>query len=248
LRKLRCSSLAPRGFDQLVFSRELYMNMNAMDTNTMIVIGIIVVLLVIGIALLARRSRSRHLADRFGPEYDRAVERTGSRGKAEADLAEREKRVRKLEIVPLSAAEAQRYRLDWQALQARFVDNPRTAVAEADLLVRDVMMRRGYPMTEFDSMADLISVDHPHVVEHYRAAHDIALRERQSQLSTEDLRQALVHYRALFGDLLETTAEPARRREERRAEEPRTGGLLRADRAMASDEAAARERERRKER
>lgn len=227
------------------------MNMN-IDTNMLVVLGILALLVLIGIALLVRRSRSRHLAQRFGPEYERTVERTGSRSKAEADLAAREKRVRKLEIVPLQANEAQRYRMDWQSLQARFVDNPRTAVAEADLLVRDVMMRRGYPMAEFDSMAELISVDHPHVVEHYRAAHDIALRERQGQVDTESLRQAFVHYRALFADLLETGEAPEtrreERREERRVEEPRRGGFLRPDRAMAKDEAAARERERRGER
>lgn len=222
------------------------------DTNVLVMLGILALLVIIAAAALVRRSRSRHLARRFGPEYERTVERTGSRGKAEADLAAREKRVRKLEIVPLQAHEAQRYRLDWQSLQARFVDNPRAAVAEADLLVRDVMMRRGYPMTEFDSMAELVSVDHPHVVEHYRAAHAIALRERQGEVDTEGLRQAFVHYRALFADLLETAdARETRReerRDERRVEAPRRGGFLRPDRAMAKDEAAARERERRSER
>jgi hypothetical protein len=224
------------------------MDVTNVDTNTIIALAIVLLLVVIGIAAIVRRSRSRHLADRFGPEYHRTVEQMGSRSKAEADLAAREKRIRKLDIIPLQAHEAQRYRVDWQALQGRFVDNPRTAVAEADLLVRDVMMRRGYPMAEFESMADMISVDHPHVVDHYRAAHEIAVRDRQTEASTEDLRQAFVHYRALFADLLETAAEPARRREEPRAQEARRGMLARPERAMAKDEATVRERERRSER
>ncbi|HEY0826001.1 MAG TPA: hypothetical protein VGD76_19600 [Ramlibacter sp.] len=221
-----------------------------MDTNLLITLAIIVLLLVIAGALLARRRRSDHLAQRFGPEYERTVERTGSRGKAEADLAAREKRVQKLDIVALAPHEAQRYRMEWQGVQARFVDNPRTAVAEADLLVRDVMLHRGYPMGDFESRAADISVDHPLVVEHYRAAHEIALRDRQGQADTEALRQALVHYRALFSELLEEAPEPARRgAQERRMEEPRrTGSNLRPERAFARDEADTRDRERRSER
>lgn len=219
-----------------------------LDPNVLLVLGILLLLLVIGIASLARRMRSRHLAARFGPEYERTVRQLGSRSKAEAELAAREKRVHKLHIVPLEPAEAQRFRSEWQSLQARFVDNPRTAVAEADLLVRDVMTRRGYPMGDFDSRAAAISVDHPLVVEHYRAAHEIALRDRHDAVDTEALRQALVHYRALFADLLQAE-EPARRRaQERRAEQPRRGSLLRAERAMARGEAVARERDPRRER
>lgn len=221
-----------------------------MDTNLLITLAIIVLLLAIVGAVLTRRRRTDHLARRFGPEYDRTVARTGSRGKAEADLLAREKRVQKLDIVPLAPPEAQRYRMEWQGLQARFVDNPRTAVAEADLLVRDVMMRRGYPMGDFESRAADISVDHPLVVEHYRAAHAIAVRDRQGEADTEALRQAVVHYRALFSELLETAPEPARRAApERRSEEPRrTGGALRPERAFACDEVSSRDRERRSER
>lgn len=221
-----------------------------MDTNLLITLAIVVLLLAIAAALLARRRRSHHLARRFGPEYERTVERTGSRGKAEADLPAREKRVQKLDIVPLAPHQAQRYRMEWQGLQARFVDNPRTAVAEADLLVRDVMMHRGYPMGDFESRAADISVDHPLVVEHYRAAHAIAVRDRQGEADTEALRQAVVHYRALFSELLQTAPEPARRpAQDRRSEEPRrTGGALRPDRAFARDEASSRDRERRRER
>jgi hypothetical protein len=221
-----------------------------LDTNTLILLVILALLLAVGIVWQMQRTRSRHLAQRFGPEYERLVEKTGSRVKAEAELAAREKRVGHLDIVPLPPQEAQGFRAQWEALQTRFVDNPRTAVAEADLLVRDVMLRRGYPVTDFETRAADISVDHPVVVEHYRAAHDIALRDRDGRADTEALRQALVHYRALFAELLEAVEEPARRRsaEERRAEEPRRGGFLRPDRAMAKEEAEARERERRRER
>ncbi len=219
-----------------------------LDTNVLIALAVLAVLLVIVAIALVRRARSRHLARHFGPEYHRAVEQMGSRGKAEAELAAREKRVRKLEIVPLQPHEAQRYRMEWQALQARFVDNPRTAVAEADLLVRDVMTHRGYPMGDFESRAADISVDHPVVVEHYRAAHEIAVRDRQGEADTEALRQALVHYRALFAELLEPPPAAAPRRAADNDEAPRRGSLLRPERAMATDEPTARERARRRER
>jgi LPXTG-motif cell wall-anchored protein len=214
-----------------------------MDTNLLVIGGLILLLLVVAGLMLTRRRRTEQLAQRFGPEYERTVERTGSRGKAEADLAAREKRVQKLDIVPLAPQEAQRFRTEWQSLQARFVDSPRTAMAEADLLVRDLMTRRGYPVGDFETRAADISVDHPHVVEHYRAAHEIALRHQRGQADTEAMRQALVHYRALFSDLLEVDGQPAARTvvEERR-EPPRMSGFM-PERAMARDEAQERERE-----
>jgi hypothetical protein len=219
-----------------------------MDDNLLITLGVILLLVVVGALLLTRRRRSQQLAERFGPEYERTVERMGSRGKAEADLAAREKRVRKFELVPLAPQDAQRFRTEWQSLQARFVDSPGAAVTEADTLVRDLMTRRGYPMGDFETRAADISVDHPLVVEHYRSAHDIALRHHRGEADTEGLRQALVHYRALFSELLETAEEPARRAtEERRSEAPRRP-MVQPDRAMARDEAEARERERRRER
>lgn len=225
-----------------------------MDTNVLLTIVIIVLVAVIAAALLMRRNRSQRLADRFGPEYDRTVQSTGSRSRAEAELAAREKRREKLEIQPLAAAEAQRFRMEWDRVQARFVDNPRSAVSEADLLVRDVMMRRGYPMGDFDARAADLSVDHPLVVEHYRAAHAIALRDAQGEADTEGLRQAFVHYRVLFDELLQAAPEsaeaaaPARRTAANDAPaEKIRGGLLPPERAMAKDEAAARERERHKE-
>jgi hypothetical protein len=215
------------------------------DVNLLVAVGIIVLLLVVAVFLLTRKRRSEHLSQHFGPEYQREVERMGSREKAEAELLAREKRVRKLQIVPLPPQDAERFRMEWQGLQGRFVDNPRSAVTEADILVRDLMTRRGYPMGDFESRAADISVDHPLVVEHYRAAHAIALREHEGGADTEALRQALVHYRALFAELLEVAQEPARRAaaEERRVEEPRRGGFLRPDRAMAREEPAPGERQ-----
>ena len=214
------------------------------DVNLLIALGIIVLLLVVAGLLLTRKRRSEHLSRHFGPEYERTVESMGSREKAEAELLAREKRVRKLQIIPLPPQDAERFRMEWQSLQGRFVDNPRSAVAEADILVRDLMTRRGYPMGDFESRAADISVDHPLVVEHYRAAHAIALREREGGADTEALRQALVHYRALFAELLEVAQEPVRRAaEERRAEEPRRRGFLRPDRAMAREEPAPGEKQ-----
>lgn len=224
-----------------------------MDTNVLLTIAILVLLAVIAAALLMRRNRSQHLAQRFGPEYDRTVESTGSRSRAEAELAAREKRREKLEIQPLAAAEAQRFRMEWDRVQARFVDNPRSAVSEADLLVRDVMMRRGYPMGDFDARAADLSVDHPLVVEHYRAAHAIALRDAQGEADTESLRQAFVHYRVLFDELLQpepaaaSAAAPARRTAANDPPVEKVRGGLLPERALAKEEASARERERHKE-
>lgn len=217
-----------------------------MDTNLLLTIAILLLLAVIGLAVLTRRQRSQRLARRFGPEYERTVARAGSRSQAEAELRAREKRRDRLEILSLAPHEAQRFRMEWQAVQARFVDSPRTAVAEADLLVRDVMMRRGYPLGDFDARAADLSVDHPLVVEHYRAAHAIALQDLHGEADTEALRQALVHYRVLFDELLR--GAPARRGAEDRPAEKIRGGLLPPERAMASERAATRERERHKER
>ena len=151
------------------------------------------------------------LERRFGPEYGRTVEEFGSRPKAEAELKARQKRVEQLHIVPLAPAEARRFSESWRVLQGRFVDNPKEVLVDADLLVRELMQKRGYPMADFDLRAADISVDHPQVVEHYRAAHDIALRDRHGDVDTEGMRQAVIHLRALFAELLEIeTPEPAR--------------------------------------
>jgi hypothetical protein len=222
-----------------------------MDTNLLAAIAILLLLAIVGIAILTRRRRSEHLAHRFGPEYERTVEQMGSRGKAESELAAREKRVKKFDIVPLATGEAQRFRTEWQALQSRFVDNPQAAVGSADMLVRDLMMRRGYPVGDFESVAADLSVDHPLVVEHYRAAHAIALRQERGEADTEALRQAVVHYRALFAELLEVEEPQAAQRRaanDRELDKPRRAGFLHPERATAKEEASARDRERRKER
>jgi hypothetical protein len=155
-------------------------------------------------AVTARRRRER-LRGRFGPEYDRAVTEHESRREAEAELARREEKRARLDIVPLAQESRERYRRSWEELQNRFVDEPSGTLAEADRLVTEVMRERGYPMDEFDQRVADISVDHPDVVEHYRAARAIHDASRDGDASTEDLRQAVVHYRALFAELLETS-------------------------------------------
>jgi hypothetical protein len=179
--------------------------MASMDPQmSMIVAGIVITLLVAAAAwFVYRNNQSHRLEHRFGPEYRRAVEDLGSRTKAESELREREKRVRRFDIVPLSRPDAERFAADWNALQARFVDDPKAAVADADTLVCELMRKRGYPMSDFDRLAADLSVDHPVVVEHYRAAHSIVLRDQRGEADTEALREAVVHYRTLFDDLLE---------------------------------------------
>jgi hypothetical protein len=168
-----------------------------------IVAAVVIVVAIILFAIFwSRRRRSEHLRDRFGPEYDRAVDAKGDRAKAEADLAEREKRVEKLDIRALEPAERREFISRWNDVQARFVDDPARAVAFADALLGEVMKARGYPVEDFDQRAGDISVDHPVVVEHFHRAHDIALRQERGEASTEDLRQAMIHYRALFDDLV----------------------------------------------
>jgi hypothetical protein len=148
------------------------------------------------------RRRHAQLRKRFGPEYDRTVHETGSERRAEAELDARARRVARLQIRTLDEADALRFAEEWRVLQIRFVDEPSAAIAEADRLVGDVMTARGYPLGDFDQRAADISVDHPRVVANYRAARDIARRQGRGEASTEDLRQAVIHYRALFEDLL----------------------------------------------
>lgn len=175
----------------------------AMDSNLTLVVLMILALLAVAVFLHFRRHESHTLEKRFGPEYGRAVDEFGSRTKAEAELKARQKRVEQLDIVPLSPADATRFGESWKALQARFVDNPKGALMEADELVRELMQKRGYPMGDFERRAADISVHHPAVVDHYRAAHDIAERDRRGEVDTEGMRQAVIHYRALFAELLE---------------------------------------------
>jgi len=178
--------------------------------NNMLILGIVILVLVaIALWMYTRKRDSQALERRFGPEYGRTVEEMGSRDKAEAELKARQKRVDQLDIVPLSPGEAQRFSQQWRTLQARFVDTPKGALLEADQLVRDLMQKRGYPMGDFERRAADISVHHPGVVEHYRAAHDITERDRRGEIDTEGMRQAVIHYRALFAELLQTETPAA---------------------------------------
>ncbi len=171
----------------------------------LIVIGLLVLLAVILIAWLSlQKRRSERLRERFGPEYQRTVEQYGDKRRAEEELAGREKRVQALDIHPLTLQERDHFQEEWRTVQAEFVDAPDKAVTEADLLVQQLMQARGYPVGDFEQRAADISVEHANVVTHYRTAHDIAQRDGQGKGTTEDLRQAMVHYRALFDELLET--------------------------------------------
>ena len=179
--------------------------MPAWVTTLLIALAVAVVVLAAALAFLFReRQQGRRLRARFGPEYERTVHEYGDRRRAEENLAERERRVEKLHIHPLSAADHDRFFAAWRADQARFVDDPSGAVTEADRLVQEVMRARGYPVADFDHRVEDISVDHPHLVDNYRTAREIALRHRSGQADTEDLRRALVCYRALFDELLAT--------------------------------------------
>jgi hypothetical protein len=183
-----------------------------MSTVVWILIVIAVVAVAFGIFMYVQKERTRRLRGKFGPEYDRLVHDSGNPRKAEDELVKRQKRMEKMHIRELNHDEIVRFSDSWRNVQAQFVDTPGEAVGEADRLVREVMTTRGYPMSDFEQRAADISVDHPHVVEHYRAAHDIALRDAAGQSNTEDLRQAMVHYRALFEDLLNSKS-PAREKQ-----------------------------------
>jgi len=165
--------------------------------------AVAVALIALAVWFLHRKKQSKRLQGRFGPEYGRTVVDLGSKRKAESELLAREQRVEVLDIAPLVPAEAARFTEAWNALQGRFVDNPQGVVVQADQLVRELMLKRGYPMGDFEHRAADISVDHPAVVHNYRAAQAIAVRGERGQASTEELRKAVVHYRALFDELLE---------------------------------------------
>jgi hypothetical protein len=183
-----------------------------MNTSTHTAV-LVVVLIALAGAIVAwvaiQGQRSLRLRRRFGPEYDRAVQEFGGRTKAEAELLKREARVARLNIVPLTPADAVRFSQAWSALQGRFIDNPTGAVAEADRLVRELMAKRGYPMCDFEHRAADISVNHSSVVATYRAAQTIAARDARGEADTEELRKALVHYRTLFAELFGVAPEVA---------------------------------------
>lgn len=172
-----------------------------------ILIVIAAVVVVALIAMTARRRRTTVLRQRFGPEYDRAVQARQGQRAGEADLRERERQRAQLDIKPLPEATRARFAQEWQDVQERFIDQPSDAVLAGDRLVYRVMKERGYPVGDFDSQADLVSVDHPEVVENYRFAHGV--REQAQQASTEDLRKALLRYRSLFSELLRADGDGA---------------------------------------
>jgi hypothetical protein len=181
-----------------------------MDAWVWIVIAVAVVLVIALVVMWASaRRRHRHLEGRFGSEYGRTVDNAESRRKAERELREREAEHAELDLRPLSDAARERYETQWSALQQNFVDRPQVAVADADSLVTDVMRDRGYPIDDFDAKSRLVSVDHPDVVENYRRGHSIYIKTIEGKASTEDLRQAVISYRALFEDLVREGAEPA---------------------------------------
>jgi hypothetical protein len=174
-----------------------------MERTTLIALAVgLVLILGVVVWFAVSRRRNERLEAKYGPEYQRLVHGTSAR-EAAKELGRREKRLDLLHIRPLTDPERGTFAADWQRTQARFVDDPAGAVIEADRLVGSLMTTRGYPVADFEQRAADISVDHPLVVEHYRAAHETALRHEQGQASTEDLRQALVHYRALYSELLE---------------------------------------------
>jgi hypothetical protein len=166
---------------------------------------VVIVAAVIVAAISARRRKRTHrLQEHFGPEYERTVLEAGEQKTAEKELAARERKRAKLDIVALTPEALEKYANRWQIVQTEFVDNPSSAVADADQLVTEVMRERGYPVDDFDQQAADISVDHPTVVENYRAAHNIHLSQRDGDVGTEAQRQAFVHYRELFDKLLQT--------------------------------------------
>jgi hypothetical protein len=174
------------------------------STVFLVVVAIAVVAVAIVAWVVVQKMRTKKLRGRFGPEYERTVEQIGDRRKAEHELEARRKRVEKFTIRSLSPEEQTRFGKEWAATQARFVDDPKAAVADASLLVKELMQARGYPMGNFEQRAADISVDHPHLVSNYRAAREIAAQSEQGKATTEDLRKAVVSYRELFEELLET--------------------------------------------
>ena len=183
-----------------------------METLLIIIVAVMALLLVAG-ALVAFAMQSdkkrREMRDGFGPEYHRTLARTGDRSAAEKELTERQKRVKSFDLKPLSREDASRFSSRWQEAQARFVDDPKAAIGDSDRLVQEVMKARGYPASDFDQRAADVSVDHPEMVQNYRQAHQIAQANERGDANTEDLRQAVVYYRALFIDLLEAEEAPA---------------------------------------
>ncbi len=181
-----------------------------MSTGTVVIVIVVILIVAAAVAAGISQARRRRLRERFGPEYDRVVEEKASRRQGEAELTEREKRVKGFDIQPLDPAVRAQHADQWRHIQERFVDAPRNAVADAQALVSTVMTERGYPTEHKDQVLADLSVEHAQTLDHYRAATDISTGATAGTASTEDLRQAMIHYRALFQDLLgEPTGDPA---------------------------------------
>jgi hypothetical protein len=180
-----------------------------MATLLWVVIAILVVAAVALVAMVARNRRTAMLRRRFGPEYDRAIANRDDKRTAEAELLARQKQRAQFDIKPLSEADRLRFAVEWRDLQERFLDEPSESADAADALITRVMEARGYPMKDFDTQAELLSVDHPETVENYRLAHAVQLRSQAQQASTEELREALLRYRSLFDELLSPEGDGA---------------------------------------
>ncbi|MGA3033718.1 MAG: hypothetical protein ABSD70_10570 [Terracidiphilus sp.] len=176
-------------------------------TNTELIVAaialVVIVVIAVGMYLQHRKAKTATLRNRFGSEYDRAIQEHGSSQKAEAKLADRETRIDTLKIRELGATERERFVADWQGVQSRFVDHPKTAVTEADELISALLEARGYPKDTFEQRAADVSVTHPRVMKDFRVAHAIAVRPYQSEVSTEELRTAMIQFRAIFEELVQ---------------------------------------------
>jgi uncharacterized protein with von Willebrand factor type A (vWA) domain len=185
-----------------------------MDTTTIVIIVIAaLVLLVVGGFLglvFARRQRSKKLQERFGPEYDRMVKQLGDKDEAESQLVARVEHVKSLDIQPLSPEEKERFAHEWRQIQAMFVDRPGEAIQDANRLVEEVMAAKGYPVEDYEKRIEDLSVDYPELISNYRRVHKVVVNGGQDRLSTEELRQAMVHCRALFEELLGTEVKPSK--------------------------------------
>jgi hypothetical protein len=173
------------------------------STETLIAVLVVLVVVIAGIALVSTRgSRSQHLREKFGPEYDYTLEKLGDKRVAEETLAEREKRISKLNIRDLDEHERDRYKKDWSDVQAEFVDDPSKSIEKANQLITEVMVARGFPVADFEQRAADLSVLYPEFVSNYRSAYDIAQANQNNRASTEELRQSIVYYRSMFAELL----------------------------------------------
>jgi len=175
-----------------------------MSTEMIVLLVVVAIVLVGAMWFMSRKKHSDELREHFGSEYEHAVDEFGDRRQAESELEARRKRVDELNIRPISARDQEQFATEWKAAQAQFVDDPKGAIQEADDLVGELMQKRGYPVGDFEQRAADISVKHPNVVTNYRAAHHISIENDRGAASTEDLRQAMVHYKSLFEELLET--------------------------------------------